>query len=130
MRSAGFGRAAQRTELRRALGSLDERAHGEQAGVSKRDSGRAVEVASEGFARAGLLPADANLELIGVDRESVALQVVGAMGVGFSLPVRLIGAWSARSFVGSPSTVVLIGLMLVLAPLEAVCSERSRFDDG
>lgn len=103
--------------LRTALGLLDERTHGEQAGVSKRDSGRAVEVASEGFARAGLLPADADLELIGVDRDSVALQVLGAMGVGLSLPLMLIGAWSARSFGGSPSTVVLIGLMFVLAPL-------------
>lgn len=117
LRSAGLAGPHGGRRLRRALGTLDERAHGEQAGVSKRDSGRAVEVASEGFARTGVLPADADLELIGVDRESVALQVVGAMGVGFSLPLMLIGAWSARSFGGSPSTVVLIGLMFVLAPL-------------
>jgi Flp pilus assembly protein TadB len=116
-RTVRLGGPLGRRRLEQALESVGEHARDERRDELGREHRVAVEAVTDGFGRAGLLPADTDLQLLAVSRDAAALQVSGAMGVGFALPLILIGTWTARTMGGGASTALPVALTLVLAPL-------------
>ena len=116
-RTVRLGGPLGRRRLEQALESVGEHARDERRDELGREHRVAVEAVTDGFGRAGLLPADTDLQLLAVSRDAAALQVSGAMGVGFALPLILIGTWTARTMGGGAATALPVALTLVLAPL-------------
>ena len=116
-RTVGLGGPLGRRRLERALESVGEHAREERLDRLGRDHGATVEAVTAGVARAGWLPAETDLRLLTVSRDAAALQVVGAMGVGFALPLIVIGTWAARTIGGGASAALPVALTLVLAVL-------------
>lgn len=116
-RTVGLGGPLGRRRFERALGAVGERPRDERSDKLGEEHGATVEAVTAGVARAGLLPADTDLRLLTVSRDAAALQVVGAMGVGFALPLIVIGTWTARTIGGGASTALSVALSLMLALL-------------
>ena len=116
-RTVRLGGPLGRRRFERALAAVGERARDERSDQLGEEHGTTVEAVTAGVARAGLLPADTDLRLLTVSRDAAALQVVGAMGVGFALPLIVIGTWTARTIGGGASTALSVALTLMLALL-------------
>ena len=116
-RSPGLMGALNGRRLERSLHALGEHAFDEQHDRSRSEFGCASEVGglSRHLGRAGLLPADADLRVLAIDRDAAALQMAGAMAVGFALPLVLVGAWSARSLTAASTSALGLALALVAA---------------
>ena len=112
-----FGGPLGRRRLERALESVGEDARDEQRDQIGRAHSVALDAVTGGMARAGLLPADSDLRLLTLNRDTATLQMLGAVVTGASLPLVLIGAWSARVLDGSAAAVIPFVLTVVLAPL-------------
>jgi len=116
-RSPGLMGALNARRLERSLRSLGEHSRDEQRDgpSSSFGSGLQVEAFSRHLGRVGLLPADTDLRILAIDRDVAALQMAGAMAVGFALPLIVLGAWSARSLTAASTSALGMALAVVAA---------------